>query len=51
MRSALLSPHFTEEETKAKGISDLPKVSREAGTHEEGSSLGLEENMEPGGDR
>lgn len=31
--SSIVSP-FTEEETEARGISDLPKVSREAGTHE-----------------
>ena len=33
-RSALLYPHFTGEETEAKGISDSPKLSREAETHE-----------------
>ena len=33
-RSALLSPLLTEEEPEAKGISDLPKLSREAETHE-----------------
>lgn len=42
IRSALLFPHLIEEETEARGVSDLPKVSREPRTREEGSNLGLE---------
>ena len=34
MRSVLLLPHFTEEETEARSASNLPKVSREAGNHD-----------------
>lgn len=46
-----MSAHFIEEETEERGISDFPKVSRKAGTHEEELSLGLGENMEPRGDK
>lgn len=42
IRSALLFPHLIEEETETRGVSNLPKASREPRTHEEGSNLGLE---------